>query len=134
MSNAGQSDQLDLHERDKRRIIERLTSAGWKMAEGATILNRASLVYESEQLSLEVTQDDQYRELLLTLVSADGGELTVFPAYGERLDATLEAIIGFQDRISPDNFQDMLRELVAACPEVYFQTEEDDEPRLLTAD
>ncbi len=120
------------HEQDKRQIIDRLRGAGWAMAEGAETLDRAALVYANGQMSIELSQDDQERELLLTLAAPDGTELTVCPVYGAHLDETLDSVVGFQDRINPDNFRDTLRELVAACPEVYYQPGDDEEPRLLT--
>jgi hypothetical protein len=123
---------MNLHTQDKNRIIERLKEAGWDMAPGAVTLDRAALIYDNSNMAIEVTQDHELRELLLTLTTPEGGELTVFPAYGDHLEETLNAIVGFQDRINAENFHDMLRELVAACPEVYFQEGEDDEARLLT--
>ncbi len=102
------------------------------MAEGAQILNRAALVHDNGQLVIEVEQDHERRELLLSLTSPDGRSVTVYPVYGDALEATLGAIVGFQDRITPNNFRDALRELISVCPEVYVQEDEDDEPRILT--
>lgn len=121
-------------ELDEKRIIERLKSAGWDLAEGAEMFGTANLTYDNGNIVIEVGQEFQKRELLVTLATPDGREITVYPVYGERLEATLDAIVGFQDRVNSDNFQDVLRELVAACPEVYYQEGEDDEPHLLTID
>jgi hypothetical protein len=127
------SDQ-DLHRQEKARIIERLMGAGWEMAEGAATLNRAYLIYDNGHMNIELEQDRKRRELLLTLAAPDGRDVTVYPVYGDSLDAVLEAVIDFQERVNPQNFRDMILELVAVCPEVYVQEGEDDEPRLLTAE
>lgn len=124
----------DQAELDEKRIVERLEGAGWQLAEGAETLGTADLTYDNGNISIEVSQEFGKRELILTLVAPDGRELTVYPVYGDRLEATLDAIIGFQDRVEPGNFQDVLRELIAACPEVYYQEGEDEEPRRLTID
>lgn len=124
----------DLHRQEKKRIVERLKLAGWDMAEGAVTLDRAALVYDNGQITIEVEQDYDRHELLLTLASPDGREITVYPVYGDSLEATLDAIVSFQDRVTAENFQDILRELVVTCPEVYIQEDEDDEPRLLTSE
>ena len=119
-------------EEDEKRIIQRLKKAGWNLAEGADTLGTADLVYDNGHMVIEVSQELEKQELLLTLTASDGHEVTVYPVYGDQLGATLDAIVGFQDRIRPDNFHDMLRELVVACPKIYYQEGEDDEPRLLT--
>ncbi|MBH5333676.1 hypothetical protein IHE55_02185 [Streptomyces pactum] len=122
----------DLHKQNEARVVERLKNAGWEMADGATTLNLASLVYDNGHMAIEVEHHYERLELRLTLASPDGREVTVYPVYGESLDSTLDAIVGFQDRVAPENFHDVLGELVAACPEVYAQEGEDDEPHLLT--
>ncbi|MEV8115384.1 hypothetical protein [Streptomyces xiamenensis] len=124
--------QQSLHEQERLRIIEYLKSAGWNMAEGAQILNRAALAHDNGQILIEVEQDHERRELLVSLTSPEGRGVIVYPVYGDALDATLGAIVGFQDRIAPHNFQEILKELIVACPEVYVQEGEDDDPRLLT--
>ncbi|MGW3567077.1 hypothetical protein ACWDSL_24955 [Streptomyces sp. NPDC000941] len=121
----------ELHKQNERRVLERLREAGWDMAEGASTLDLASLFYDNGRMVAEVEHHYERQELLLTLTSPDGRQVTVYPVYGDSLETTLDAIVGFQDRVTPDNFQEMLGELVAACPEVYVQEGEDDEPRLL---
>ncbi len=101
------------------------------MAEGASTLDLASLFYDNGRMVAEVEHHYERQELLLMLTSPDGRQVTVYPVYGDSLETTLDAIVGFQDRVTPDNFQEMLGELVAVCPEVYVQEGEDDEPRLL---
>jgi|GEM_PF-4182381 len=121
-----------LHEKDGLRIVARLRSAGWDMADGAVLLGRAALAYDNGQVVAELEQDDQRRELIFSLTAPDGRGLTVYPVYGDRLEATLDAVVGFQDRVTAENLPEVLGELVMACPEVYLQEGEDDEPRLLT--
>ncbi|KAK1177591.1 hypothetical protein B7755_005055 [Streptomyces sp. NBS 14/10] len=121
----------ELHKQNERRVLERLREAGWDMAEGASTLDLASLFYDNGRMVAEVEHHYERQELLLTLTSPDGRQVTVYPVYGDSLETTLDSIVGFQDRVTPDNFQEVLGELVAACPEVYVQEGEDDEPRLL---
>ncbi|MGW2474178.1 hypothetical protein [Streptomyces sp. NPDC001665] len=122
----------DLHEKERKYIIAHLKSSGWNMAAGAERLGRAALEYDNGHMLLEVEQDYDRRELTFSLTSPTGGGLTLYPVYGDALDSTLNALVGFQDRITPKNFQTTLSELVAVCPAVYFQESEDSEPRLLT--
>ncbi|MFC7326717.1 hypothetical protein [Marinactinospora rubrisoli] len=129
--SGGEASAGDRDERDRRLVVERLEAAGWEMAVGAVTLSRAALTYPRGRMVLEIERHHERPELLFNLVDPRGGELTVFPVYGDRLADTLDAIVGFQDRIGPDDYREVLRELVAACPEVYVQADEDDEPRLL---
>ncbi|MCG7527755.1 hypothetical protein MHW47_25365 [Streptomyces sp. OfavH-34-F] len=124
----------DLHEQDRNHIIDRLKSAGWKMAAGAERLGRAALEYDNGQMLLEVEQDFERRELTFSLTSPSGEGLTVYPVYGDALEPTLDALTGFQTRITPENFRITLIELVEACPEVYMQDGEDGELRLLSVE
>lgn len=123
-----------LVEGNMRRVVARLTGAGWGMAEGADVLGRAYLAYDSGRMRIEVEHHYERPELVLSLVAPDGREVTVYPVYGERPDAVLDVVVGFQDRVGPDDFRDAVRELVGVCPEVYVQDGEDAEPRLLTRD
>ncbi|MFR9722589.1 hypothetical protein ACL02R_04335 [Streptomyces sp. MS19] len=115
----------DLHTRESRRVVERLTGAGWELAEEAARLGRAALVYDNGRAFDE-------RELSLHLLSPDGRAVAFFPVYGGSLEGTLDAIVRFQDRVSPEDFHGMAEAVVAACPEACLQEGEDDEPRLLT--
>ncbi|MFI7277580.1 hypothetical protein [Streptomyces sp. NPDC049879] len=122
----------DLHNQESRRVVERLTGAGWELAEGAARLGRAALVHDNGRMAIEVERTFDERELSLHLLSPDGRAVTLFPVYGDSLEGTLDAIVGFQDRVSPEDFHGMVEAVVVACPEVYLQEGEDDEPRLLT--
>ncbi|WP_405622262.1 hypothetical protein [Streptomyces sp. NBC_01508] len=124
----------DLHASEAGRIIVRLKAAGWDMADGAETLGLASMTYHNGRMLIELEQDYEQRELLFTLESPDGRGTTVYPVYGDSLEATLDAVIGFQDRVGPENFQEILKELVVACSEVYVQEGDDSEARLLTAE
>ncbi|MEV7656872.1 hypothetical protein AB0O39_22140 [Streptomyces anulatus] len=126
--------EKELHKEDETRIISRLKSSGWIMAAGAETLGRAALTYENGRIVIELEQDNEQREMVLSLTSPDGRGVTVYPVYGNSLESTLDVLVSFQDRITPENFQEMLMELVTACPEVYIQEDEDGDPRLLTAD
>ncbi|MFF6883284.1 hypothetical protein ACFY9F_08845 [Streptomyces sp. NPDC012421] len=125
---------MNLHMRNEKRMIARLKEAGWGIAEGAATLDLASLFYDNGRMVIEVEHHYERGELLLTLISPMGLQVTVYPVYGDSLERTLDAIVGFQDRVTSENFQEALSELVSACPEVYVQKGEDDEPRLLTGE
>ncbi|WP_435599545.1 hypothetical protein [Streptomyces anulatus] len=126
--------EKELHKEDETRIISRLKSSGWIMAAGAETLGRAALTHDNGRIVIELEQDNEQREMILSLTSPNGRGVTVYPVYGNSLESTLDVLVSFQDRITPENFQEMIMELVTACPEVYIQEDEDGEPRLLTAD
>jgi hypothetical protein len=120
------------HREDAEVIRGVLTAAGWT-GTAKVDLGVASFSYENDAVALELELERDRRELLLTIDAASGATLTVYPVYGEALEPTLEAIVGFQDTISEATLQGSIAQLVRACPEVYVQ-HEDGEPILLEDD
>ncbi len=119
---------------DERRIIEVLEKKGWNRTEQGKQLGTANLAYDNGKMSLELQQDYGKREIILSLVTPDGMTQDLFVAYGTKLDPVLDAVVGFQDDVTPENFQENVRLLLKACPQIYVQEDEDSEPRLLTPD
>lgn len=121
-------------EQDERQILEVLGGAGWERTEQSLSLGTASLLHDNGAMVLEVEQEYGQRELLISITSPDGSALTLFADYGDHLGDLLESIIESQDTIGPDDFQDHVRRWLAACPTIYYQQDEDSEPKRLTAD
>lgn len=120
---------------DGHVIEKRLTEAGWSGARNEE-LGAPSLTYDNGSMTIAVEQEYGERELIVTMTAPSGMALTLYPVYGDELDATLEVIIEWSGKLSEDTFQQFVRALVRACPKVYSRVDddEDSEPVLLTDD
>jgi len=119
-------------EQDEGRILALLGTAGWERSAQSLQLGTASLAYDNGAMLIEVEQDYGRRELIITLTAPSGLGLTLFADYGDGLVALLEAIVADQDALTTGNVHDHIRRWLTACPDLYWQQDEDGEPRRLT--
>jgi hypothetical protein len=119
---------------DKDTIIRTLEAAGWSRTSGGATMDLAILFYDNGSITLRAEQDDDddERELILELTKPDG-TLVLYADHGEgnNLDALLKALVGSQDDITGENFQDHVRRWLQACPDIYYQEDEDADPQRL---
>jgi hypothetical protein len=118
--------------KDQQTIIQTLEGAGWSKTERGESMGAASLVYDNGAAELGVDQYYGELELAITVASPDGREVNLFAEYGDDLEPLLQALIASQRDITPENFRDHVRRWLQACPDIYYQEDEDAEPQKLT--
>jgi hypothetical protein len=123
----------------RMKIIDTLSKAGWQPTANQEIIERgewfdheASMQYLNDSMILlaEYSAERDAIDLSIDEILGPGLRLQVY--FEDKLDETLDAIVGFQDAIDPDNFQFHVRALVRVCPEVHAADGEDDELWILT--
>jgi hypothetical protein len=118
------------------RLRARLVAAGWTATEKGAALGVPSFRYDNGTVTIELEKPGERQELVLTYLVGGGRALTVYPVYGddEGLERTVDAVVEWQDRVDEGSVHEAVRAVVRACPEVYAQVDDEDEPVLLTDD
>jgi hypothetical protein len=112
-------------QRIRKQIITRLTKAGWTEGaatsgfdDGDFVLEEAVMEFHG-LMDLTVSYSASEETLTLILEVALGHGLTIVMKCFKVLEAVLDLIVSFQDKVSDQNFQDYIVQIVDICPEVY---------------
>jgi hypothetical protein len=127
-------EELSTKQSDTQQLISaRLSGAGWKTTDFQKLFESgedsefpASLEYENGhlQLYLNYIVDDDL--IGFGLYEPTGRELHLRVDCDDDITDLLNVITGFQDKISPDNFREHIRQIVRACPETYAIIDEEE--------
>jgi hypothetical protein len=111
-----------------RTIVERLTREGWEQTTRSRESGVAESVHNNGDMRMSIFQSIEDRSLALTLVDIEsGGSLRFDVEYGDSIARLLDILTAWQDRLSVDNFRDMMNEIASSFPETYAEPFEGDE-------
>ncbi len=108
-------------------FVETLKAKGWQGSlfnqqfdQGLWVSPDASLNYSHESLTMRVdlNLDDDPR-VILYISSAEGKSLGLVFKCVDNLKPLLDALVGMQNTISPDNIKQKSDELFVACPQMF---------------
>jgi hypothetical protein len=116
--------QQQLEERET--IAKMLSNAGWDgpleealFEEGRWCDPEASMMYENENMQIELEYRADEKLIDLTLISNLEEGLAISIYYGNKIKELINTIIGFQSVITESNYKVHLRDIVKICPESY---------------
>ncbi len=112
--------------KDRSFFVDKLGSAGWRGSnfnrnfdEGLWSSPEASMTYSNGTISLRLDSLFDDPRQILYIESRAGKSLGLVFKCPDRLNALLQAIVGMQDSIAPDNIKDKAEELLAVCPNMF---------------
>jgi hypothetical protein len=104
-----------------RRIFDRLGNAGWERAPDEEAADRVVLHYEQDGpgtgFALHHTTGTDWVRLIYVDEVDEVEVLRI--EFGDELDGLLDLLVGVQDELDSDGWDDFARDLLDRCPDTY---------------
>ncbi len=126
---------------ERAMIITMLSAAGWNTSdqnkmfdEGLWTYFEVNMDYQNDSVRILLRYEAEKRVIYFSTQDAGGKELTLHIYYEGQLEQLLRLIVGFQDVISGENYNQYVRDIVRLCPSTYAAVGEEGEQLVQVVD
>jgi hypothetical protein len=109
-------------------IVNKLTESGWEQTTRSKESGVPEMVFNNGRMRTSIFQSIADKSLMLHLIDIDsGGYLRFDIGYNESIHPLIHILSEWQDRVSAENFHNMINEVATVFPETFAEPFEGDE-------